>query len=243
MRARAQRTAQAVLAFLVLGAGVWAVRVGGQSTARKATAQEAAPGVQVVGQTAAEAIRSHETATQGPEQPIPFSHRFHVTELLMDCLYCHAGSERSEVAVVPALELCIGCHRVIGNELEPILRLREYWERGEPVPWVRVYKLPEFVQFPHRSHLRNAIPCQECHGQVEQMDRVYRANSLRMGWCLECHFGEPQEGDVATDHVLVGRFPPPEIPPERQPASLYPRRLEQRYAETRAPIDCFACHY
>lgn len=206
---------------------------------------ESEPADSVPELTAEEAIVAHETASRGPRQPIPFSHRFHSGQLRIDCMYCHAGTERSVSGVVPPLEVCMGCHRVAGAGLEPVEELKEYWERGESVPWEWVYKLPEFVQFNHRPHLRNGIACQTCHGPVEEMDRVYEATSLTMGWCLECHRNQPRETDVATDHVLTRRVAglTPEAPRERQRESLYPTAIDVQYGKWRAPIDCLTCHY
>jgi len=195
------------------------------------------------GMTAAEAIAAAEGATQGPLQPLPFNHRFHTEELLMQCEYCHGRTDVSPVAALPPVELCMGCHRIVGANLEPIQRLRGYWERKEPVPWVRVHKLPDFVQFVHEAHLRSNVDCEECHGRVQDMDRVYKVHSLKMGWCLSCHMGQGEKTDVATDRLLVEEFPPPEIPPGRQAVGLYPRRISEQYGAHRAPIDCTACHY
>lgn len=195
------------------------------------------------GMTAQEAIDAHASAAEGPEQPIPFNHRFHVREIGMQCAYCHGGVESSAVAPIPPVELCMGCHRIVGAQLEPVQELRGYWDRGEPIPWERVYKLPDFVQFPHEAHIRNDLDCAECHGPVEDMDRVSKANSLSMGWCLECHMGEGQETDYATDRLLARDFAPPPTPEGRQSVGLYPRAIDQMYGSTRGPIDCTACHY
>jgi hypothetical protein len=137
----------------------------------------------------------------------------------------------------------MGCHRIVGAQLEPIQELRGYWDRGEPVPWERVYKVPDFVQFPHDAHIRNELSCAECHGAVESMDRVSQVSSLKMGWCLECHMGEGQDTDYATDRLLAADFPPPAPPEGGQPVGLYPRTIDQRYGATRGPIECTACHY
>lgn len=182
-------------------------------------------------------------ASRGPEQPVPFSHTFHVRFLDMACEYCHTGSRASARAGMPSLELCMGCHRVVGQNLEGVQLLRAYREEGEPVPWKRVYRLPEFVQFSHRAHLRNRIPCEECHGPVNNMPRLYRWSPLTMGWCLECHRSPPDSADVATDHHLIREFPPPRIPEGRQDRGLYPVRIDREYGRTRGPVDCFACHY
>jgi hypothetical protein len=195
------------------------------------------------GLTADEAIAAHASATEGPVQPIPFSHRFHVSEIGMQCAYCHGGTESSATAVVPAMSTCMGCHRLVGSQLEPIQDLRGYSERGEAVPWEQVYKVPEFVQFPHDAHIRNDLACAECHGAVEEMDRVSKASSLKMGWCLACHMGEGEESDYATDRLLAAQFPPPAMPEGRQPVGLYPRAIDSQYGATRGPIECSACHY
>lgn len=194
-------------------------------------------------QTAEEAIAAHVDADRGPQQPIPFNHRFHTTELQMDCMYCHTGTERSPVGLVPALEVCYGCHRVAGSGLEPINELRQYWERGESIAWEWVNKLPDFVQFSHQPHLRNAIECSACHGPVAKMDRVYQWASFTMGWCLDCHRSEPQEGDRATDYRLALEEPPLPTPSGRQPESMYPHAIDSKYGAYRAPTDCTACHY
>jgi len=237
MIARHKITLAALLLLVASAAALWF----SVSLPDRATAQEAAAGP--TGMTADEAIAAHLSATEGPEQPIPFNHRFHVTELSMECEYCHIGTESSQAAAMPAVSTCMGCHRIIGNNLEPIQRLRGYFDSGQPVPWERVYKLPEFVQFTHQPHIRNQLDCEECHGKVEEMDRVYQFSSLRMGWCLDCHWAEGEDTDVATDRLLVEEFPPPEIPAGRQSVGLYPRVLEQQYAINRGPIDCVACHY
>ncbi len=188
------------------------------------------------------AIYDHERASRGPEQPIPFNHRFHVSDLGIDCMYCHTGTERSVSGIVPSLEVCMGCHRVAGTGLPPIEELRAMDARGEVVEWEWVYKLPEFVQFSHQAHVRN-LECQECHGPVEEMDRVYQWASLTMGWCLDCHRQPPSESDIATDHTLARDAPPPQPPGERQPEGFYPRGINTDYGRTRAPVDCVACHY
>lgn len=192
---------------------------------------------------AEQAVLDHYRAGEGPEQPIPFNHEWHVTELQMECEYCHTGSRESEVAVMPSLDMCMGCHRVVGGNLAAIAQLRAHWDRREPVEWIRVYKVPEFVQFGHQPHLRNGIECQECHGPVEEMARIRRHSDLSMGWCLSCHRDEPARTDVATSYLLSREFPAPEIPTGRQAHGLYPIQIDQEYASTRAPSDCATCHY
>jgi len=71
-----------------------------------------------------------------------------------------------------------------------IQKLAAYWNKKEPVPWVRIHKLPEYVHFPHMRHVNAGVTCQTCHGQIQNMKQVYQASSLNMGWCISCHIGE-----------------------------------------------------
>jgi hypothetical protein len=137
----------------------------------------------------------------------------------------------------------MGCHRIAGSGLPPVEQLRGFASLGQPIPWEWVNKVPEFVQFSHQPHIRSAIDCTECHGPVEEMDRVYQWAPFTMGWCLECHRQERADTDVATDNLLVEQYPPPQPPEELQPHSLYPRALDSQYGATRGPTDCAACHY
>lgn len=125
--------------------------------------------------------------TQGPEQPIAFSHLKHAGEFGMDCLYCHNGADKSPIANIPPVETCMGCHKVAGLDKPEVQKLQGYWERGEQIPWEEVYVLPDHVKFNHKRHVQADIDCQTCHGPVQEMDVVYQVPSLKMGWCVSCH--------------------------------------------------------
>ncbi|MCH7908478.1 MAG: cytochrome c3 family protein [Candidatus Hydrogenedentes bacterium] len=57
----------------------------------------------------------------------------------------------------------------------------------EPMPWVKVHNLPDFVYFDHRPHVNVGLECQKCHGNVETMERIRQVETLAMGWCVNCH--------------------------------------------------------
>ena len=61
------------------------------------------------------------------------------------------------------------------------------YDNGEPVPWEKVHVMPDYVKFNHKRHVKAGVACQECHGQVPQMEVVERQSSMKMGWCLDCH--------------------------------------------------------
>jgi hypothetical protein len=60
-------------------------------------------------------------------------------------------------------------------------------KKTAPIAWVRVHNLPAFACFDHRSHVGAGVSCQQCHGPVEEMERVRQASDLSMGWCVNCH--------------------------------------------------------
>ncbi len=128
-------------------------------------------------------------------QPIAFSHAHHVGEIGIDCQFCHAYARRGPVAGIPSVQRCVGCHRVVLSEQPEILKVLEYWENEEPIPWVRVHDLPDYVRFAHKPHIRAGVDCAECHGNVEEMHAAVQVESLSMGWCLSCH----KERDVTRD--------------------------------------------
>ncbi len=127
-----------------------------------------------------------------PEQPIAYSHQPHV-EAGMQCLYCHSSAMRSDIAGIPSVEKCMGCHAIIATDNEAVQALTGYWERGEPIPWNRVDKQPGFVYFSHQAHIGAGVNCETCHGDVGQMAVTRPALRMDMGWCLDCHLEQSQD--------------------------------------------------
>ncbi|MFP4259733.1 MAG: cytochrome c3 family protein [Opitutales bacterium] len=122
-----------------------------------------------------------------PTQPVPFSHALHAGELEIDCRYCHTFVDRSEHSNVPGSNVCMSCHSMVLPDSPQLELVRETYETGEPIPWVRVHKTPDYVYFNHAVHVNRGISCVECHGEVQEMEVVHHAESLSMAFCLECH--------------------------------------------------------
>jgi hypothetical protein len=135
--------------------------------------------------------------------PIAFPHNTHAGDFKIDCQYCHFSAERSIDAGIPPVSSCMGCHLIIRgrNKPEEVQKLKDFWDRGEPIPWVRIYKVSDHVKFPHMRHVdkdAGALECQECHGVVEEIEVIEEvAQPLKMGWCVECH--RKPEYDVSVD--------------------------------------------
>ena len=133
-------------------------------------------------------------------QPIAFSHAHHVTEIGIDCQFCHAYARRGPVAGIPSVQRCAGCHGVVLSEEPEILRVLEYWENEEPIPWVRVHDLPDHVRFTHKAHVRAGVGCETCHGDVAAMEAAVQVESLSMGWCVSCHEDRGANRDCLACH-------------------------------------------
>lgn len=123
----------------------------------------------------------------GPQQPIFFSHRIHAGVKQINCRFCHPYVERSEHAGLPEVEKCFFCHKYIIPMHPQILKEKEHLDKRIPVPWVRIYWVPDFVKFRHEPHIRfGKIECTTCHGDVASMDRLRPVN-FQMNFCITCH--------------------------------------------------------
>ena len=138
-----------------------------------------------------------------PVQPIAYSHALHAGELKLDCLFCHTGAEKSKHAGIPPASTCMKCHETILNKAgtkpgvsDPsleIAKLTKAMKEGRPIEWVRIHRLPSYVDFPHSRHVNAGVACQSCHGEIQGMERIEQALSLTMGECLACHRAENQK--------------------------------------------------
>ncbi len=148
-----------------------------------------------------------------PVQPIHYSHRIHAGDNAIDCKYCHSAARVGKHSNIPSLNVCMNCHKNISevapetlaegnefgvnynNEIQKLYNAvgwdkttQTYTGKTEPVKWVRIHNLPDFVYFNHSQHVTVAgVECQTCHGPVEEMEIMRQHSSLTMGWCVNCH--------------------------------------------------------
>lgn len=127
-----------------------------------------------------------------PDQPVAFSHRIHAGENQIDCQYCHFTAETSKHAGIPPVQLCMNCHNVVkegtNTGTEEIAKIYEAIENNRSIRWIRVHNVPDHAYFNHAQHVNAGnIECEECHGEVEKMDRIIQIEDLGMGWCVNCH--------------------------------------------------------
>ena len=168
------------------------------------------------------------------DQPVPFSHKHHVTGMGIDCRYCHTTVETSAFAGIPPTETCMTCHSQIWTEA-PILEPVRASFRDEPaIQWTRVHDLPDFVYFDHSIHVSKGIGCQSCHGQVDQMPLMWKANTLNMEWCLDCHRA-PENHIRPRAEVFNMLWKPPPDHDGRELVAKYK-------VQTAQLTDCSICH-
>ncbi|TPG39224.1 c-type cytochrome [Flavobacterium pectinovorum] len=147
-----------------------------------------------------------------PIQPIHYSHKIHAGDNEINCKYCHSAARVSKNAGIPSLNVCMNCHKNISEVAEStgtpeyskayydgeIQKLytavgwdkakQAYTGKTQPVKWVRIHNLPDFVYFNHSQHVTVAgVECQTCHGPVQEFEIMKQYSKLTMGWCIDCH--------------------------------------------------------
>lgn len=136
-----------------------------------------------------------------PEQPIPFSHKLHAGDKKIPCQYCHSSARRSITSGIPPLNTCMGCHRLVATDRPWIQKITESYKKDQPISWVKVHDLPDFVRFSHKIHVvGGGLDCQECHGKVQDMEVVEQVAPLQMGWCIDCHKQKGAKQDCMACH-------------------------------------------
>ena len=134
-------------------------------------------------------------AADAPEQPIPFSHRQHVGTVKLQCKMCHPNPDPGESMTIAPASVCMQCHKAIKAESPAIQKLAQFAKDGKAVPWVRVYEIPSYVNYSHRTHLAANSACADCHGPVAESEAVSKAGDISMGACMRCH----QQRQVSID--------------------------------------------
>lgn len=175
------------------------------------------------------------------EQPVEFSHKHHARELGIDCRYCHTSVEDSSFAGMPPTYTCMSCHSQIWTEAPMLRPVRQSLAKDQPIHWTRVHDVPDFVYFDHSAHVNKGVGCVSCHGEVDQMPLMWKAESMTMDWCLDCHrqpekhlrpldeiynFDWSAEQDMGVDQITLGL------------------ELKQRYEIPEAEFltSCSVCH-
>lgn len=170
-----------------------------------------------------------------PEQPVAYSHELHAGKLGMDCQYCHSSVDVSKQANVPPTETCMNCHAQIESQKpEEIQKVRESYESGQPIEWVRVHNLPDYAYFNHAIHVNMGVGCETCHGRIDRMEVVAQQEPLSMSWCLDCH-RNPEKYVRPVEEVTTMGY-------EAENQLELGRKLVAKH-NIHPPTYCQGCHY
>jgi hypothetical protein len=169
-------------------------------------------------------------------QPIPFSHKHHAGELGIDCRYCHTSVEKSSFAGLPPTETCMTCHSQLYTTAPLLAPVRQSLATDTPLRWKRVNYVPDFVYFNHGIHINHGIGCSTCHGQVDEMPLSWKAHTLYMKWCLNCH-RNPEQFIRPREEVFNLHWRPP-VDQIAQGKKL----VAEYNVHTTQLMDCSMCH-
>jgi len=127
-----------------------------------------------------------------PDQPIKFSHKIHVKENKIKCIFCHNSPEYSRESGIPSTNVCMICHNKIKSGTKTgrfeINKIIKSYKENKPIEWIKIHNLPDHVFFSHAIHVSvGKIECKKCHGPIEEMNVTKQFSSLSMGWCVQCH--------------------------------------------------------
>ena len=135
-----------------------------------------------------------------PAGAAPFSHKLHLT-MKMECATCHAsaaGSTQASDNLIPARQVCAGCHDPTFAPVQPpplpvpVVHFNHavHLKMGNLAPVLaRAIDKKTYLQPSDdvRKYLDTRNACQACHRGLEESDQVSVANMPKMADCLVCH--------------------------------------------------------
>lgn len=173
-------------------------------------------------------------------QPVPFSHAHHAGALGIDCRYCHTGVETSAQAGLPPTHVCMTCHSQMWTGAPVLAKVRQSLATGQPLEWRRVARLPDYVYFNHSIHIARGVPCVTCHGRVDRMPLLARAQPFHMSWCIDCH-RDPAPNLRPRDQVTRMDWSDWDRNPE-QHRDFAPQMMRLYGIRPQTLTDCSICH-
>lgn len=144
---------------------------------------------------------AQEQAEQAPRQPIEFNHRLHAGTLKVQCKMCHPNADPGETMGLPEVSTCMQCHSAIAPKNEAMQKLQAFAKQDRDVDWVRIYQIPSYVTFNHRTHLNTGATCETCHGAVAQRTALFKEKEISMGACMDCHRAKQASIDCGYCHA------------------------------------------
>lgn len=136
-----------------------------------------------------------------PAQPIAFNHKQHMQDAKMSCNDCHEPRGNGSALAMPQPATCMHCHNTIATDNPDIKRVAEAAKNEDPIQWVRVYRVPSFVTFSHKTH--SGASCEQCHGPVAERTAIALEKDTSMGTCIACHQAKGAPSTCDTCHAIM----------------------------------------
>jgi hypothetical protein len=149
------------------------------------------------------AAQSEQKPLPGPVQPIAFSHKLHAGAQNLKCATCHKNPEPGERMGLATPALCMQCHEEVKTDSPEIQKLATYAKDKREINWRRVYEIPSYVFFSHRTHLSSGVAgltCVTCHGEVKELEQMYKVKEINMASCMNCHQANKASTDCTYCH-------------------------------------------
>ncbi len=136
-------------------------------------------------------------------QPISFNHKKHVEQGLQ-CDTCHPFFKTQTFSGLPRMTTCLECHKEPITQGPEEEKIRKFHQKGEEIPWKRLYQQPDHVFFSHRRHVvLGKMECKSCHGDIGQSEKPPSKPwvNMSMSWCMDCHAKSKVTNDCLACHV------------------------------------------
>lgn len=143
-----------------------------------------------------------------PDQPIPFNHKLHVQTAKLGCNDCHAPVKTGALLTMPQPDKCMACHVAVATDKPDIKRLAAAYTAKENIAWTRVYRVPSFVTFSHKTHTDAGNKCEDCHGDVANAVAIAPVKDMSMGGCIACHQAKNAPATCDTCHETMSKNGP-----------------------------------
>jgi hypothetical protein len=137
------------------------------------------------------------------KQPILFNHKRHLEQGL-ECDSCHRFFKTQNFSGMPDIKTCLECHKDAITKSFEEEKIRQFQEKGQEIPWRRIYAEPDHVFFSHRRHIiLGKLQCQTCHGDIGESQRPPTKPwvKMTMKWCINCHTKNKVTNDCLACHV------------------------------------------
>ena len=96
----------------------------------------------------------------------------------------------------------------------------------------------------HDVHVNRGVSCVSCHGQVNEMPLMWKTQSLRMQWCLDCH-RNPAPNLRPPEQVFNMTWHP-EVDPNfsgRSKVQIGEELMKKYKINSYQLTNCSICHY